>query len=222
VELALRIVHLLAAIVWVGGTVALVFVAVPSAQRLEGEARARMLRDLGRRWRPIGWSALGVAIATGALIAIREHAFDTTSTRFDWVLGVKGALVGALVGGAYLHDSSGAGPNRLGHGHAAGRPDVLAGRQERPGRPLTGLAARAQLDAPAAAPARTDEIERERRAHGRATGDRQAGEAHVCRPCKGGSRQQERPGEEDAQRVSHDRVGGATVARPGVTFVRVS
>jgi len=104
VELALRIVHLLAAIVWVGGTVALVFVAVPSAQRLEGEARARMLRDLGRRWRPIGWSALGVAIVTGALIAVREHAFDTTSTRFDWVLGVKGALVGALVAGAYLHD----------------------------------------------------------------------------------------------------------------------
>ena len=103
-ELALRIVHLLAATVWVGGTVALVFVSVPSAQRLEGGARARTLRELGRRWRPIGWSALGVAIVTGALIATREHAFDTTSTRFDWVLGVKGALVGLLVAGAYLHD----------------------------------------------------------------------------------------------------------------------
>jgi len=104
VEPALRIVHLLAAIVWVGGTLALVFVAVPSAQRLEGEARARMLRDLGRRWRPIGWTALAIAIATGILIAVREHAFDTTPTRFDWVLGVKGALVGLLVAGAYVHD----------------------------------------------------------------------------------------------------------------------
>ena len=103
-ELTLRIVHLLAATVWVGGTVALVFVSVPSAQRLEGEARARTLRELGRRWRPIGWSALGVAIATGAVIAIREHAFDTTSIRFDWMLGVKGVLVGLLVAGAYLHD----------------------------------------------------------------------------------------------------------------------
>ena len=96
--------HLLAAIVWVGGTLALVFVAVPSAQRLEGEARARMLRDLGRRWRPTGWTALAIAIATGILIAVREHAFDTTPTRFDWVLGVKGALVGLLVAGAYVHD----------------------------------------------------------------------------------------------------------------------
>lgn len=101
---ALRIVHLFAAIVWVGGTLALVFVAVPPVQRLEGEVRARILREFGRRWRPIGWSALGVAIVTGAILASRARAFDTASTRFDWVLAVKGALVGLLVAGAYLHD----------------------------------------------------------------------------------------------------------------------
>ena len=103
-EPVLRTVHLLAAIVWVGGTVALVFVSVPPAQRLEGPQRAAMLRELGRRWRPIGWSALAVAIATGAWIASLEHAYDTTPTRFDVVLAVKGALVGLLVAGAYLHD----------------------------------------------------------------------------------------------------------------------
>ena len=103
-EPVLRIVHLLAAIVWVGGTVALVFVSVPPAQRLEGPQRAAMLRELGRRWRPIGWSALAVAIATGVWIASLEHAYDTTPTRFDVVLAIKGALVGLLVAGAYLHD----------------------------------------------------------------------------------------------------------------------
>jgi copper resistance protein D len=103
-EPVLRTVHLLAAIVWVGGTIALVFVSVPPAQRLEGPQRAAMLRELGRRWRPIGWSALAVAIATGAGIASLEHAYDTTPTRFDVVLAVKGALVGLLVAGAYLHD----------------------------------------------------------------------------------------------------------------------
>jgi putative copper export protein len=104
VDTALRIVHLLAASVWVGGTIALVFVAVPPVQKLEGEPRAQVLRELGRRWRPIGWSALGIAIVTGAILASRAGAFDTTSTRFDWVLAVKGALVGLLVAGAYLHD----------------------------------------------------------------------------------------------------------------------
>ena len=103
-EATLRIVHLLAAIVWVGGTVALVFVSVPPAQRLPGEQRAAMLRALGHRWRPLGWSALAIAIATGAWLAQHDHAFDTTPTRFDVVLAVKGGLVGLLVAGAYLHD----------------------------------------------------------------------------------------------------------------------
>jgi uncharacterized membrane protein len=97
-------VHLLAAAVWVGGTVALVFVAVPPVQRLEGEARGLLLREFGRRWRPIGWSALGIAVVTGLGLAAYDHAFDTAPTSFDWVLAVKGALVGILVAGSYLHD----------------------------------------------------------------------------------------------------------------------
>jgi uncharacterized membrane protein len=104
VDLTLRILHLLGAIVWTGGTIALVFVAVPPVQRLQGPERAALLRELGRRWRPIGWSALGVAIVTGALLAQRTHAFDGTPRDFDWVLAVKGLLVGLLVAGAYLHD----------------------------------------------------------------------------------------------------------------------
>ena len=103
-EATLRAIHVLAAAVWVGGTVGLVFVAVPPVQRLEGDLRARLLREFGRRWRPIGWSALGIAVATGLGLAAYDHAFDTAPASFDWVLGVKGALVGLLAAGAYLHD----------------------------------------------------------------------------------------------------------------------
>ena len=103
-DLALRIVHLLAAIVWTGGTVALVFVAVPPVQRLQGPERAALLREFGLRWRPIGWSALGIAVVTGVILAQRAHAFDGAPNDFDGVLGVKAVLVGLLLGGAYLHD----------------------------------------------------------------------------------------------------------------------
>jgi putative copper export protein len=104
VDLALRIVHLLAAIVWAGGTVALVFVAVPPVQRLQGPERAALLREFGRRWRPIGWSSLGVAVVTGLVLAQRAHAFDGAPHDFDWVLAAMGLLVGLLDAGAYLHD----------------------------------------------------------------------------------------------------------------------
>lgn len=103
---ALRIVHLLAATVWVGGTVALVFVGVPAIRATEGEARAVAMRALGRRWRPLGWSAMGVAILSGLWLSDRHGALHRASLHsgFDRWLIVKSALVVALCIGAVSHD----------------------------------------------------------------------------------------------------------------------
>ena len=102
----LRIVHLLSATVWVGGTVALVLVGVPAIRTLEGEARATALRMLGRRWRPLGWSAMGVAILSGLWLSDRHGAFDGAAlhTRFERWLIVKSVLVVLLCVGALFHD----------------------------------------------------------------------------------------------------------------------
>lgn len=100
VEIALRIVHVLAAAVWVGGTVILVFVAVPYARSLTGELRAQTLAALGRGWRPLGWGALGVLLATGLPLARSEWQ----SGAFAAVFAAKISLVLILAAGAYLHD----------------------------------------------------------------------------------------------------------------------
>lgn len=102
----LRILHLLSASIWVGGTVALVFVGVPAIRRLEGEARATAMRALGRRWRPLGWSAMGVAILTGLWLTELNGGFDRAAldTDFDRTLILKSALVVLLCVGAWLHD----------------------------------------------------------------------------------------------------------------------
>jgi putative copper export protein len=101
-EAALVAVHLLAAAVWVGGTVALVFVGVPVVRMLEGETRARAMKTLGRRWRPIGWSAMGVAVLTGLGLAGLEA--DDAESAFAEVLGVKMGAVALLVGASLVHD----------------------------------------------------------------------------------------------------------------------
>ncbi len=102
----LRIVHLLSATIWVGGTIALVFVGVPAIRRLEGEARATAMRALGRRWRPLGWSAMGVAILSGLWLTDLHGGFDPAarSTDFDRTLMLKSILVALLVVGALIHD----------------------------------------------------------------------------------------------------------------------
>ena len=101
-ETTLIVVHVLGATVWVGGTVALTFIAVPAIRLLTGEPRATAMRALGERWRPIGWGALIVMIATGVPLA--THVLPGSGTGPKVVFAVKMALFAALLCTAYLHD----------------------------------------------------------------------------------------------------------------------
>ena len=96
------IVHLLAAMVWVGGSIALVFAGVPAIRVLEGEPRGRAMRELGLRWRPLGYGALLVAVLTGVELA--RHDWDEGRSPFQTVLWVKVGLTSCLIAASYLHN----------------------------------------------------------------------------------------------------------------------
>jgi uncharacterized membrane protein len=96
------IIHLLAAMVWVGGSVALVFAGVPAIRVLEGEPRGRAMRELGLRWRPLGYGSLLVAVITGVVLA--SHDRSDARSPFDAVLWVKVGLTAGLVVASYLHN----------------------------------------------------------------------------------------------------------------------
>jgi hypothetical protein len=98
----LVVVHLLSAAIWVGGSIALVFAGVPAIRVLEGEPRGRAMRELGLRWRPLGYGALLVAILSGVELARRD--WDTARDPFEAVLWTKVALTGGLVLASYLHN----------------------------------------------------------------------------------------------------------------------
>ena len=64
--LVVRFVHLLAVLTWVGGMLFVAVVLVPVARRLEDAAlRTRLVQDVGRRFRTVGWIALMLIVATG-------------------------------------------------------------------------------------------------------------------------------------------------------------
>ncbi len=126
---ALLVLHVLGATVWVGGSIALTFIAVPAIRLLTGRPRQEAMRALGRRWRPIGWTALPVLAATG--IALAAHAIPGAGTSAQAVFGVKMAAFLALLVVAYLHDfvlgPRLAGENREGRPERSRRPLVLVG-----------------------------------------------------------------------------------------------
>ena len=94
-------VHLIAAGIWFGGSTALIFVGVPAIRTLEGEPRGRAMKELGLRWRPLGYGALGVAAITGVVLAAREWQHGTA---FEIVFWSKVALFLCLLVASYFHN----------------------------------------------------------------------------------------------------------------------
>jgi hypothetical protein len=75
---------------------------VPAIRTLEGEPRQRAMREIGLRWRPLGYGALAVLAVTGAPLAQRDY--EEGRSPFQTVLWVKIGLSAALVVASYLHN----------------------------------------------------------------------------------------------------------------------
>jgi uncharacterized membrane protein len=100
VDLVVRWLHLLAAITWIGGMVFIALVLVPVTRGLADPAlRTRLVQETGRRFRTVGWIALGVLVATGlANLWLRPYLLWTP--RFQG----KAALVVLALALGVLHD----------------------------------------------------------------------------------------------------------------------
>jgi copper resistance protein D len=62
-----RSLHVLAAIVWIGGMLFIALVLVPVVRRLEPLERARLVQAIGLRFRTVGWIALVLLLLSGLL-----------------------------------------------------------------------------------------------------------------------------------------------------------
>jgi uncharacterized membrane protein len=104
--------HLVAAVVWVGGMVFVALVLVPALRRPAPlENRVEIVQRTGVRFRRVGWIALGVLVATGVgnlwlrgigPAELLSGAFWTT--RFGKILALKVALVAAMALSSVVHD----------------------------------------------------------------------------------------------------------------------
>jgi uncharacterized membrane protein len=104
--------HIMAAIVWVGGTTFFVIVLVPAIRRAEfAGVGARLIRWSGLRFRWVGWVCFGVFLLTGAVNLLgrgigwqelQDPVFWQSS--FGLTLLVKLLVVGAILAISAFHD----------------------------------------------------------------------------------------------------------------------
>jgi copper resistance protein D len=98
--------HVLAALLWLGGMFFLALVGAPALRTLDPALRQRLFRDLGSRFRKVGWVSLAVLIVTGMLNlyyrgwlhwegALGDATFWRTATgaALAWKLGAVAAML---------------------------------------------------------------------------------------------------------------------------------
>jgi putative copper resistance protein D len=125
-------IHVLAAMLWLGGMFFLGVVGAPALRQIEPpELRQRLFYTLGVRFRTVGWWAITVLLVTGVLnLQFRGWlAWDMLGSRAFWATGTghalawKLAMVTIMIGISAVHDFV-LGPRS---GSAApGSPEALA------------------------------------------------------------------------------------------------
>ncbi len=95
-------VHVLAAVVWVGGMAFVGVVVAPYARKLPAEQQRELFEQFGRRFSTIGWACIAVLLVTGVGNLI-ERGMEW-SPAFARTLGAKLLLVGLMVLLAAFHD----------------------------------------------------------------------------------------------------------------------
>lgn len=106
-------IHVLAALLWLGGMFFLGAVGAPVLRKVEPPAlRAELFRRLGEQFRNVGWIAIGILIATGIgnLYFRGLLRWDVFGSRAFWAapyghsLAWKLGTVSAMVALSALHD----------------------------------------------------------------------------------------------------------------------
>ena len=104
--------HILAAVVWIGGIVFIILVLIPVLRRREYRGLAApLIRLTGRRFLWVGWVCLGLLLVSGTFnVGYRGFGWmDLASGRiflgpFGSALGIKLSLVAAMIFISAVHD----------------------------------------------------------------------------------------------------------------------
>lgn len=104
--------HIVAAVVWIGGTIFLALVLIPAIRRPEfGSLALALIRWTALRFRMIGWLCFFLFIITGtANLIFRGFAWSDISNPLFWqesfgaVLAAKLAIVVAILALSAIHD----------------------------------------------------------------------------------------------------------------------
>lgn len=96
--------HILAAVIWVGGMLFLSIIAAPVLRQVTPPLiQQDLFGAMARRFRAVGWACLGILILTG-ISNVMYHGEMAQDNPYQTVLHIKVGLVLTVLGLSTLHD----------------------------------------------------------------------------------------------------------------------
>jgi copper resistance protein D len=96
--------HILAAVIWIGGMLFLSLVAVPVLRQIDSPLlRTDLFRAMARRFRKLVWICIAILVPTG-IGNVLFHGNTVPGSAYMTVLHIKLGLVATLIGLGLLHD----------------------------------------------------------------------------------------------------------------------
>lgn len=97
--------HVMAAVVWIGGMVFLSAVAVPVLKpRSANPSQAELFRAMARRFRPVVWLSVAILLTTGPVLLFLRGLSLLEPAQWPGVLSLKLSLVALLLILTGAHD----------------------------------------------------------------------------------------------------------------------
>lgn len=103
--------HILSAIVWIGGMLFLALVVVPTTRDMPPARRAALFGAVGHRFRTVGWVCIGTLLVTGVInVTYRGVTWENLFTVALWdspfgrTLALKLGVVTVMLGLSVYHD----------------------------------------------------------------------------------------------------------------------
>ncbi len=104
-QIVLIWIHVLAAMVWIGGMAFLSLVLVPALRCVDNPAlRVDFLKLVGRRFRVAAWGSILVLIGTGLTNLVLLGQWPSFQTAFGRLLVIKLLAVGLMLAVTTFHD----------------------------------------------------------------------------------------------------------------------
>ncbi len=101
----LVVLHILAAVSWIGGMIFLSFVLAPLVRgRKAAPEFMALFRSAALRFRPIVWVAMAILLVTGPMLLSHRGLSVMTPTVWPGIVTVKLTLVALLLSFTLLHD----------------------------------------------------------------------------------------------------------------------